>query len=282
MAISQSNAINEIAWALGNNSSRVLLDKASLANQVAGRFCSLWRATGLPAQGAIPAAAAVPTNATLGAIGFTQQTAPVTSYLALLGSVSSNNVSTLEIHDRIAHSGGNVLNVTTAQTAANLDLLTLAPAAARVGEANYSDCQWWLEVYSDGGATASNASINVTFHDASTATLSVQAVGGTIRTGHLFPLTPLIPAAHQGKFIRAVTNVTLSASTGTAGNFGFTVTRVRAQCFMPLANALPSDVGDWAALGLPEVPNGSCLFPVILPTTTSSGTLRGTGKIIHV
>jgi hypothetical protein len=185
----------------------------------------------------------------------------------------------VEIHDRVAHLGGLVLNVTTSQTVTGLDLSTLGLAADRRGDANYSDLQWWLEVYADGGGTASNATINVTYDDASTGNLSVLAVGGTIRIGNMFALTPLIPAAQQGKFIRGINSVILSASTGTPGNFGFTCTRPRTLLTLPLANK--SEQGDWALLGLPEVPNNSCLQAVILPTTTSSGTLRGGGKIAH-
>ena len=48
-----------------------------------------------------------------------------------------------------------------------------------------------------------------------------------------------------------------------------------------VASTLPKDHATWEATGLSEVPNDSCLFPIILPTTTSSGTLRGGGKIIH-
>ena len=36
--------------ALGNNSSRFVIDKASLSNAVAGAYYSLWRATGQPGQ----------------------------------------------------------------------------------------------------------------------------------------------------------------------------------------------------------------------------------------
>ena len=61
---------DQLINALGNNASRVVLDKANLANQTAGRMCSFWRATGQPAQGAIPAAAAICTNATLGGVQF--------------------------------------------------------------------------------------------------------------------------------------------------------------------------------------------------------------------
>ena len=44
--------LDGIAKALGNNSSRIVLDKASIASQAAGTYVSLWRATGQPGQGA--------------------------------------------------------------------------------------------------------------------------------------------------------------------------------------------------------------------------------------
>ncbi len=36
-----------------------------------------------------------------------------------------------------------------------------------------------------------------------------------------------------------------------------------------------------AQLGFPEIFNESCLFPIVLTSTTSTGTVRGGGKIIH-
>lgn len=276
MTITTRNALID---ALGNNSSRIVIDKASLSNQVAGRYASLWRSSGQPAQAAIPTTAALCTSALTGAMGFTNQTDPATSYIAWLFAVSSNSATSVEIHDRLAHLGGLVLNTVSPQGVSGLDLATLSVPAARLGSTNYSDVQWWLEVYSDGGSTASNATITATFNDGSSATLSTQAVGGTIRAGMLFPLTPLIQAAQQGKYIKGITNVTLSASTGTAGNFGFTATRPRAILPLPLANKM--EVGDWAQVGLPNVPNDSCLSLIMLPSTTSTGTLRGGGKIAH-
>lgn len=282
MAIEAANAVNQIAAALATNSSRLVIDKASLANAAAGQLFSLWRATGQPGQGAIPTAAAVPTNALTGALQFDQQTAPVTSYLAWLSLVSGNNAMGWEIHDRIAHQAGLVLNVTTAQsTNLPIDLQTLAPPAARLGAANYSDLQWFLDVYADGGATAANLTVPVTYDDGSTGNLNVIPVGGTLRAGRRIALTPFIPAAQQGRFIRAInTGVILSASTGTAGNFGFTCTRQRTGARTLLAN-LPEDY-DWARLGASEIPNGSCLEIVAVCSTTSTGTLRGQGKIAHI
>ena len=269
---------DQLVNSLANNASRVVLDKASLANQVARRYCSLWRATGQPAQGAIPTAAAVCTNATTGAVGFAQQTAPATSYLGILNFVGSNNAQTVEVHDRLAHMGGLSLAVTTAQNV-DLDLDLIGVSADRIGDPTYGDVQCWLEVYGDGGATASNATINVTFDDNTDANLSVQAVGGTIRIGNCFSVDSLRTTAQQGKNIKRVNTVTLSASTGTAGNFGFTFTRPRTYAPILLAN-LVSKL-DWPQTGLSEVPNGSCLTFMIIPSTTSSGTLRGGGKIIH-
>ncbi len=269
---------DQLINALANNSSRIVLDKASLANQVAGRMCSMWRATGQPAQGGIPTAAAVCTNATTGAVQFTQQTAPSTSYIAQITALASNSAMSWEIHDRLAHMGGLLLNVTTSQ-AVDLDLDLIGVSADRIGDPNFGDVQTWLEVYTDGGATASNATINVTFDDNTDANVSVQAVGGTIRAGHCLSVDALRTTAQQGKNIKRINTVILSASTGTAGNFGFTFTRPRAYIPTPLANL--SQPYDWAALGLPEVPNGACLQFMVIPSTTSSGTLRGGGKIIH-
>ena len=278
MAIASLDALVD---AMGNNSSRVVIDKASLSNATAGAFHSLWRATGQPGQGAIPTSAAVCNNTLLGSIQFAQQTAPATSYLGILEGMCTNSGTTLEIHDRLMHMGGLNGTLLTAQTV-NVDVnanLATDNLDARKGDANYSDIQWWLEWYTDTGATASNATVNVTYNDGTSGNLTVQAVGGTVRASRMFPLNALIPAAAAGKYIRDVNDVTLSASTGTAGNFGVTATRYRAALYQPVANA--RFTADWAGLGLPEIANSSSLFCIQVAGTTSTGSVRATGKIIH-
>lgn len=273
---------DQLVSALGNNSSRFVIDKASMANAVAGAYYSLWRATGQPGQGAIPTSAAVCDNALTGAMGFTQQVAPATSYGGWASAACSNSAVTIEIHDRIAHMGGLVGNVTTSQAVASFDLSTMLATSnvdARKGDANYSDVQWWLEWYADTGATASNATVTATFNDGSSANLTVTAVGGTLRAGRMIPLNGRIAAAQSGKYIRGVTAVILSASTGVAGNFGITASRPRMT--MPLAIANKTEIFDWAQLGLPEIFNSSCLFPIELCSTTTTGAVRGGGKIAH-
>lgn len=272
---------DQLIDAMGNSSSRFILDKASIASQAAGNYVSMWRATGQPGQGAVPTTAAVCTTALAGAIGFAQQTAPATSYGAYMEVVTSNSAMTVEIHDRIAHMGGLNGTLTTAQTV-GIDLSTLlstSNVAVRIGDANYSDVQWWLEWYTATGATATTATVAVTYDDGTFGNLTALSLAASRPASFMVSLNALIPAAASGKYIRAVNTVTLSVTTGTAGNFGVTATRIRMASMCPVANL--KTISNWADLGFPEIGNSACLFPVVLTSTTSSGTLRGGGKIIH-
>lgn len=273
--------IDNLVKALGNNSSRIVLDKASIASQTANSYCSLWRATGQPGQGAIPTVVATCNNTTVGTIGFNQQTSPITSYGAYLEIVTGNAAMTVELHDRLAHMGGLNGTLTTAQSV-NLDLSTLLSTDninVRKGDNNYSDVQWWLEWYTATGGTAVTATIAVTYNDGTTGNLSALSLAAIRPASHMIPLNSLIPSAQSGKFIRGIVSVSLSATTGTAGNFGVTATRPRMTLSAPIANH--KFIADWAQLGLPEIYNSSAIFPIVLTSTSSTGTVRGGGKIAH-
>ena len=273
--------IDNLVKALGNNSSRIVLDKASIASQTANSYCSLWRATGQPGQGAIPTVVATCNNTTVGTIGFNQQTSPITSYGAYLEIATGNAAMTMELHDRLASMGGLNGTLTTAQSV-NLDINTLLATNnidRRKGDANYSDVQWWLEWYTATGATAVTATIAVTYNDGTTGNLSALSLAATRPASHMISLNSLIPSAQSGKFIRGIVSVTLSATSGTAGNFGVTATRPRMTLSAPIANH--KFIADWAQLGLPEIYNSSAIFPIVLTPTTSTGTVRGGGKIAH-
>ena len=273
--------IDNLVKALGNNSSRIVLDKASISSQIANSYCSLWRAMGQPGPGAIPTVVATCNNTTVGTIGFNQQTSPSTSYGAYLEIATGNTAMTMELHDRLANMGGLNGTLTTAQSV-NLDLNTLLATDnidTRKGDANYNDVQWWLEWYTATGVTAVTATIVVTYNDGTTGNLSVLSLAATRPASHMIPLNSLIPSAQSGKFIRGIVSVTLSATTGTAGNFGVTVTRPRMTLSSPFANF--KFIADWAQLGLPEIYNSSAIFPIVLTSTTSTGTVRGGGKIAH-
>lgn len=272
---------DQLIDAMCNNSSRIVIDKASLSNAAAGQFHSLWRATGQPGQAAIPGAAARCTNALTGSLQFSQQTAPAKSYLAILEGFCSNSSTTLEIHDRLMHMGGLNGTLTTAQTV-DVDLnanLASDNLAERIGDSNFSDVTWWLEWYSDTGGTAVTATVNVTYNDGTSGNLTGISLAATRRASLMIPLNGLIPASDSGKYIRDVNTVTLSATTGTAGSFGVTATRYRAALYKPLANA--RFTADWAGLGLPSIPNSACLMLIQLAGTTTTGIVRATGKIVH-
>ena len=271
---------DQLIDALGNNSSRLVIDKASISNAAAGQFHSLWRATGQPGQAAIPAAAAVCNNALTGALNFAQQTSPATTYGTWANAMCSNNATTLEIHDRLMHMGG-LSGTSTGSQTVNLDInanLASNNLNARKGDANFSDVQWWMEWYTDTGGTAVTATVGVTYNDGTTGTLSV-ALAATRRASLMIPLNGFIPAAAAGKYIRGIDTVQLSATTGSAGSFGFTATRPRMTMPLPLANKM--ETFDWAALGLPEIFNSSCLMILQVASTTTTGTVRGGGKLSH-
>ena len=267
---------DQLIDALGNNSSRVLFDKASLASAVAGQYFSLYRATGFPAQGTNPTTSALCDQTTVGAMTFTNQTSPATSYLGYLFAASGNGLTNLDVVDRLCHMGGLNGTLLTAQTV-NLDPMALGLSTDRRGSSDLSDIQWWLEIYDALGATGVNATVNVDYTDGTlNQNLTAIALGATPRQGRIYPLNSLAAA---GKIIAKVNTVQLSASTGTAGNFGFSCTRNRTSVSMPVANF--QGTFDWAQLGLPQIFNNSCLMFTMLCTTTSTGTLRGGGKIAH-
>lgn len=258
---------------LGNNKSKATIQKSSLSATAAGQWFSLWRAGGTPPQAATPGVSALCTTALLGALVFTQQTAPNTSYLGKVVASCANAGSNIEIHDRLAHMGGLSGTVTTAQTV-NLSLVTQNPGAARLGPADYREVQFWLEIYADLGSTGVNATVAVEYDDGSTGNLAAIALGATPRIGRLYPLTPAV----SGRYIRAITSVTLSATTGTAGNFGFVATRQKFVGDLPTANKM--EVFDWSKC-LDDVPNDSCLMMLMSCVTTSTGVVNGSATIAH-
>ena len=113
MAIS---TVDGIVSGLGSGYAKFIIDKASLANQVAGRIVSLWRASGVPAIPAAPTTAVQLTNGATGCIPFTNQTLPARSYIGFTDYSNSVAGNALVFCDRLAEQGGLSFNVTTAQT----------------------------------------------------------------------------------------------------------------------------------------------------------------------
>lgn len=260
--------------AMGNSAQRLVVNKASIASQVAGGFTSLWRATGTPAQGATPAAAAVCTSALTGSFGWTNPTSPARSYLSRLYLLSANSGTDVQFHDRLAHMGGLSGTVTTAQTA-NVDVSgSTNNLTNRRGDSNYSDVQWWLEWYTATGSTAVTATVTYTNAAGTSGRTTTVSLAASVAASRMLPII-----GSGGEFIQSVQTVQLSATTGTAGSFGVTATRGIGGISLGLANG--GSVADWAGLGLPRVHDDACLFMVLVPTTTSSGALYGSAALIQ-
>lgn len=249
--------------------------KANTASTVAGSECSLWRATGYPAQAAIPTTAAVCSASLLGAFPLSAKIAGQDRAIAQIALSTPTAGNTLIIEDRLMHLGGLVGNITTAQTAvvdisANLGVNNIAE---RIGNPSYSELAWYLEWYTTTGSTAATPTINVTFTDDTTANLNIWVAGSTALPASVAASRRYRIYNNTGKIIKRVNSVTFSASTGTAGNFGITVVRQMAYVNCTLANQML--VYDWSLLGLPKVFDEACITISQLCVTTTSGAIQG-------
>ena len=266
--------LDGIVNGLGNAAQGLIINKASISTQLAGGFTSLWRATGTPAQGAIPATAAVCTKALTGAVGFNNPSTGICSYLARMMMLSGNSATDVQLHDRLAHMGGMSGIVTTAQTAEVDVSASSNNMGLRRGDANYSYVQWWLEWYTATGATAVTATVSYTNAAGVSGKTTTVSVAASVAASRMLPIL-----GAGGEFIQSIQNVTLSATTGIAGSFGVTATRTLCGLSCTLANS--SIIGDWAMSGFPRVHDDACLMLVMIPGSTTSGSLYGTCKLIQ-
>jgi len=266
-------SVDDVVAAMTQRSQSLIIAKASIATQLAGGLTSLWRATGLPAQGAIPGAAAVCSSATTGAAAWTNPGGSYEAHIARCFLVSGNTGSDIQLYDRLAHMGGLNATLTTSQTV-SVDITgTTSNLAARVGS-DYGDVLWFLEIYTDIGVTARNLTITYTRYPGgggNTGQTVVQALGGASPANQDSRMFQIIPNA--GDKIQSIETVQLDASTGTAGSFG--VTALKRLCTASLGIANAGEVYDWAQLGLPRVHDDACLTFGVVCGTTSSGTLSG-------
>lgn len=246
--------------------------KPSISNMAAGIMASLWRANGFPVQGAIPTSAATPTSSTTGALSIPTPQTGEKLYLVTFSS-TNGTVVTPFMYDRLAHMGGLSGTVTTAQTV-NLDLTT-ASGQDRC-DANGLGVKWWLEWYTDTGATAITATVSYTNQDGTSGRTSQSiSLSATRRASMCYQILP-----QAGDLaIKSVQSVTLSASTGTAGNFGVTARRQLAMLnTIPVQNFCVSK--DPFALGCPSFPGEACLEILLFCTGTTTGLAQGEYQVI--
>jgi len=202
---------DRIATITGGNVQQSFFMKDVLPVPQQGVIFSLWAIPGLPGAAANPTTVAAPTRATLGAIAFTNPTGGRQKWLVHT-AVGGLQFGSMTIYDRLLHIGGLSGTITTAQTVGG----ALTRYTNGVGNLAY------FEVYTDIGSSSVTATLSYTndLNNAATATIRV---GGTNSTPTARFQAQAFPLNAGEKGVKAVTSVTLSSSTGTAGNFGITV-----------------------------------------------------------
>lgn len=184
---------------------------------VVGRWNSLWYHSGVPSHGAIPTGSAVyPTNATAGALKQTDPAGGTEKWLCG-GTINTFYHGTLMLYDRLAHYGGLSGTTTGAQTC------TMTLSGRYSGSASVGN-QIWAEINTTIGSTARTISAAYTDQDGnSSVTSESTGIGGTgYREDTRFIQIPL---ASGDTGVRAVASVTLSDTTGTAGDFAVVIVR---------------------------------------------------------
>jgi hypothetical protein len=248
--------------------------KASIATQGAGQFSSLWRGTGMPAQGGTPTATGATCISTLvGSLGTVTVATGLTCYLSNL-SVNGSISNSFYVYDRILHCGGFSANATTLTTITGV---TVSGITGRGILADCSNVEWWTEIYTDIGTTPGV----VTFtYDSPTSSVQtcVVTLGGTSPLNQDSRAQRIIPNA--GHPIMGIKNFRFATATATAGSWGVTATRR----LTPSINMGQPNVGvdkDFAGIGMPIVYNNSCIMFFTLDSTTSTGVIEASIKLIQ-
>ena len=158
--------------------------------------------------------------------------------------------------------------VTTAQT-------TNLPTAALTRYTNGVGVQIGLTIYAAIGATGTTVTATYTNESGGSGRVTplTNLGGASFNTARRFITLPL-QSGDTG--VQSVQNVTVTATTGTAGNFGVTLYKPLVMLSVPVV----SQDFDWDALfslgaNAPEIVDGACLFWMCLPLATASGGIQG-------
>lgn len=237
--------------------------KINLAATVAiNRFYDAWLLTA--GAGATPSTAVALDSTVAGAVNeFTR--CKTDSILARSSVNSSSSFSNVMLIDRLSHQGGLSATVTTEQT-------TNLPTAALTRYTSGAGVMIALSLYATIGSTTATATVRYT-NQAGTANQNSKAVlitaAGTT-TGRFI----IVPLADGDTGVRSVQGVTLSGSTGTAGNFGVVL-------FKPLAYLNPSFAGleAYGTNNFNALLGGGCQFETIDPAACLSLLVNAGGSI---
>lgn len=229
---------------------------------IGGRGASLWTYAGFPAGGSAPGAGAIPTNATVGAFPFTNAGAGREKWM-IGASAISVVAGTYIIYDRLFHISGLSGTVTAAQTVQGSPA---TPALTRNtgGAGNFA----MYEIYTAIGATSSTLTMSYTNQAGTAGQSATMNIGAT--NFREVNRAQQIPLASGDTGIQSVQSVTLTATTGLAGDFGITIGR-------PLVSLTVCAVGIAAVRdfttglpGIPKIDDNACLSVLFYPATATA------------
>lgn len=190
---------------------------AALPASVSGRWYSGWQMNGAPSGGAAPGGTARnPTSATAGALPFTNPGGGRTKLITALLARAQVAAQFLLV-DRLADISGLSGTSTSAQATTGLSVSRYTGAAS-VGN------MVALEIYTAIGATGTTVKMSYTNQAGTAGQISpLTAIGASGDNGQA--RTIWMPLAQGDTGVRSVESVTLTATTGTAGDFGVTIFR---------------------------------------------------------
>jgi hypothetical protein len=255
-------------------STRQPINKLSVGTQVAGSETSLWRLTNFPAQALAPGVAANCNAATAGAVFLAARSGIQKRLLTEIEFATGNPGQTVYVEDRLAHMGGLNGTLLTAQTVGVDVSVGTDNMVERIGAADYSEVEWYMEWYTATGATIATPTFAVTHFDNSTSpavpifVLGAGALPASVAASRRYKIVPA-----NGLPIKSIQSCTLSASTGTAGSFGVTAVRRYESAATDLAGK--SIVKQIPVSNARVIPDNACLTYAMLTTATTTGTLTG-------
>jgi hypothetical protein len=244
------------------------------ATNVAGGYINLARA-GVTSfgQAAIPTVIGsgghVPVDGAAGYPTIAAGGGGTTLYIARMDGFSSQ-AGCLAIYDRVWAASGFSGTLTSAQTITGPVALPSA-RAPNSGEG----LEMYLESYTATGGSAATVTVSYT-----------NPAGTAGRTSQVDSFLTSFPINRMQKIrlqdgdtgVQSIQSLTLSATTGTAGNFGVTLLKRKALLSMPVLST--AYTLDFASLGMPTVQSDSALQFVNIGSTTTSGLIIANFSII--
>lgn len=235
---------------------------------IAGRGCSLWEYDGMPAKGAVPTSGAIPDRTTQGAIPFTAAGGGRDKHL-IGASITPVTAGVYLLYDRLFHEGGLSAISTAAQT---IQGSPASPALTRNtgGAGNIA----FYEIYTIIGTTGTTLTMTYTNQAGTgsrTSTINIGATGF-----REVSRMQRIPLATGDSGIQSIKEIQLTATTGTAGNFGITIAQPLA--WIPVGTGGTMGWRDYTT-GLPGIPvihPDACLSLMFIPAAATAPELFGT------